>query len=69
MHTSSGTCKLNTPVTNGYKWLDIARSARSQLKGLDHVTEMVHVTEPGSELMDTPWLWRRITVEGVEQCN
>ena len=63
VHTSSGTGKLNTPVTNGYKWLDIARSARSQLKGLDHVTEI------GSELMDTPWLRRGITVEGVEPCN
>ena len=63
VHTSSGTGKLNTPVTNGYKLLDIARSARSQLKGLDHVTE------PGSELMDTPWLRRRITVEGVGPCN
>ena len=36
------------------KWLDIARSARSWLKGLDHVTELAQVTEHGSELIDTP---------------
>ena len=38
----------------------------SLLKGLDHVTEQVIVTEHGSELIDPLWLRRSSLLKGLD---